>query len=52
MGTQMKLSTGNQIHGKIMEIRAYYACPPGGPGRPYELGGFDYAGRGYPLAET
>ena len=37
--------------GKILEIRAYYACPPGGPETPYELGEFDYAGRGYPLAE-
>ena len=37
--------------GKIVEIRAYYACPPGGPGRPYELGEFDYAGRGYPVAD-
>jgi ketosteroid isomerase-like protein len=37
--------------GKIVEIRAYYACPPAGPGRPYELGEFDYAGRGYPVAD-
>jgi hypothetical protein len=37
--------------GKIVEIRAYYACPPGDPGRPYELGEFDYAGRGYPVAD-
>jgi hypothetical protein len=36
--------------GKIVEIRAYYACPPADPGRPYELGEFDYAGRGYPVA--
>ena len=35
--------------GKIVEIRAYYACPPAHPGRPYELGEFDYAGRGYPV---
>lgn len=33
----------------IKEIRAYYACPPGSPLVPYELGGFDYEGRGYPL---
>ena len=38
--------------GRILEIRAYYACPPGAPGRPYELGDFDYAGRGYPMAGT
>ena len=37
--------------GKIVEIRAYYACPPAEPGRPYELGEFDYAGRGYPVAD-
>ena len=37
--------------GKIVEIRAYYACPPADPGRPYELGEFDYAGRGYPVAD-
>ena len=39
------------VAGKIVEIRAYYACPPAGPGRPYELGEFDYAGRGYPVAD-
>jgi ketosteroid isomerase-like protein len=38
--------------GKILEIRAYYACPPGSPAQPYELGGFDYAGRGYPLSDA
>jgi ketosteroid isomerase-like protein len=33
----------------ITEIRAYYACPPV-PGTPiHELGGFDYAGRAYPM---
>jgi ketosteroid isomerase-like protein len=37
--------------GKIVEIRAYYACPPTDPGRPHELGEFDYAGRGYPVAD-
>jgi SnoaL-like domain len=31
----------------ICEIRAYYACPPVDQGRSYELGKFDYAGRGY-----
>jgi hypothetical protein len=39
------------VAGKIVEIRAYYACPPGGRGRPYELGEFDYVGRGYPVAD-
>jgi hypothetical protein len=36
--------------GLIREIRAYYACPPN-PAEPrnHEFGGFDYAGRGYPL---
>jgi ketosteroid isomerase-like protein len=38
--------------GRILEIRAYYACPPGAPGRVYELGEFDYVGRGYPLADA
>jgi hypothetical protein len=34
--------------GLITEIRAYYACPPL-QGKSHELGGFDYAGRGYPV---
>jgi SnoaL-like domain len=34
---------------RIAEIRAYYACPPPSSGESWELGGFDYAGRGYPL---
>ena len=35
--------------GLITEIRAYYATPqPDAPGH-YELGGFDYAGRHYPM---
>jgi hypothetical protein len=35
--------------GYIREIRAYYACPPSpAPARIHELGGFDYATRGYP----
>lgn len=36
--------------GLIREIRAYYACPPN-PAEPrnHEVGGFDYAGRGYPM---
>ena len=36
--------------GRIVEIRAYYACPPDADsGSNNELGGFDYEGRGYPL---
>jgi len=35
--------------GLITEIRAYYACPAAGSAERYELGGFDYAGRGYTL---
>jgi ketosteroid isomerase-like protein len=36
--------------GLITEIRAYYACPPTpGSAANSELGGFDYAGRGYAL---
>lgn len=34
--------------GLIREIRAYYAAPQDGSSL-LELGGFDYAGRGYPL---
>lgn len=34
--------------GLIREIRAYYAAPQDGSAV-LELGGFDYAGRGYPL---
>jgi len=34
--------------GRIAEIRAYYACPAPGQDASYELGDFDYAGRGYP----
>jgi hypothetical protein len=37
--------------GLIREIRAYYACPTHtDPIRTHEIGNFDYAGRGYPLA--
>jgi hypothetical protein len=37
--------------GLIKEIRAYYACPAAtGPMRTHEIGDFDYAARGYPLA--
>jgi hypothetical protein len=36
--------------GLITEIRAYYASPQAGDLDRLELGGFDYAGRGYPLA--
>ena len=35
--------------GLILEIRAYYACPAHAGVAAHELGGFDYAGRGYPL---
>jgi methyltransferase len=36
--------------GLIKEIRAYYAAPQPAEADCYELGGFDYVGRGYPLA--
>lgn len=36
--------------GLIAEIRAYYASPQDKSLKALELGGFDYAGRGYPLA--
>jgi hypothetical protein len=37
--------------GLIREIRAYYACPTAtDPARTHQLGDFDYAARGYPLA--
>ncbi|MGH8228909.1 MAG: nuclear transport factor 2 family protein [Steroidobacteraceae bacterium] len=35
--------------GLIEEIRAYYASPQDPTLKVFELGGFDYAGRGYPL---
>jgi hypothetical protein len=35
--------------GLIREIRAYYASPQDATLKNLELGGFDYAGRGYPL---
>lgn len=35
--------------GLIQEIRAYYASPQAPAVERLELGGFDYAGRGYPL---
>jgi hypothetical protein len=35
--------------GLISEIRAYYASPQDISLQSLELGGFDYAGRGYPL---
>jgi hypothetical protein len=37
--------------GLIEEIRAYYASPQDASLKRLELGGFDYAGRGYPLAD-
>ena len=36
--------------GLIREIRAYYASPQDPILDRLELGGFDYAGRGYPAA--
>ncbi|MEI9891341.1 MAG: nuclear transport factor 2 family protein [Caulobacteraceae bacterium] len=36
--------------GLIREIRAYYATPQPAEGDRFELGGFDYAGRDYPLS--
>ena len=36
--------------GLIKDIRAYYASPQATDLKKLELGGFDYAGRGYPLA--
>jgi len=38
--------------GLIEEIRAYYASPQDASLQRLELGGFDYAGRGYPLTRT
>ena len=38
------------VSGLITEIRAYYASPLDPTLSRLELGGFDYAGRGYPLA--
>ena len=35
--------------GLIREIRAYYATPQPAEGGRFELGGFDYAGRDYPM---
>lgn len=35
--------------GKILEIRAYYACPTHDGAKEHGIGGFDYAGRGYPM---
>lgn len=35
--------------GLIEEIRAYYASPQDSALQTLELGGFDYAGRGYPM---
>ena len=35
--------------GLIQEIRAYYASPQDASLQVLELGGFDYAGRGYPM---
>lgn len=35
--------------GRIVEIRAYYACPPHAGTAEHRLGEFDYGARGYPL---
>jgi hypothetical protein len=40
---------GFSPRGLIQEIRAYYASPQDATLKTLELGGFDYAGRGYPL---
>ena len=40
----------DQNSGRIKEIRAYYASPQAADLTVLELGGFDYAGRGYPGA--
>jgi hypothetical protein len=37
--------------GLIIEIRAYYAAPTHAGVIAHRLGGFDYAGRGYPLLQ-
>jgi ketosteroid isomerase-like protein len=36
--------------GRILEIRAYYACPTHAGVAEHGLGGFAYADRGYPMA--
>ena len=38
------------VSGLIREIRAYYATPQPAEGNHFELGGFDYEGRRYPMA--
>ena len=35
--------------GRILEIRAYYAAPTHDGVKEHGIGGFDYAGRGYPM---
>jgi ketosteroid isomerase-like protein len=55
--THFKPALGGHVRGaelctvdaelRITEIRAYYAAPAPDPDRRYELGRFDYAGRGY-----
>ena len=40
----------DQATGLISEIRAYYASPQASDLTRQELGDFDYAGRGYPMA--
>lgn len=57
--THFKLAMGAHLRGAelvrfspgglISEIRAYYAAPAVDPERSYDLGDFDYEGRGYPL---
>ena len=36
--------------GLIREIKAYYACPSAIPARSHDIGDFEYAARGYPIA--
>jgi hypothetical protein len=40
----------DELSGLVKEIRAYYASPQAADLKVLELGGFDYAGRGYPAA--
>ena len=59
--TQFRPKTGKRLRGAewyvmdratglIAEVRAYYAADEAAGRAAHELGGFDYAGRGYPTA--
>ena len=56
LGPEVRLrersGTSLTTSGLIKEIRAYYACPPAAAPGTHELGGFDYAGRGYSTDAT